>query len=239
LALPPFAAAAPPKAGAALHIKQMVLPKRMKLRQRVSWIAVALLVSGVLTTALTAAILWLDDPFSVTLREHTEAAINGHSERLFQRLNEGRLTRFDIGQLHTFVLAGVAIGRFSYPEASMILYHYVYGDGSELELPSDYFRQSRYLSSKVAELGPGRHGPIGFKQHDDWRLSLALNPFFLDITGNRVRISHPRIEFAAASGAAVRTVVPIGKLRINVYDNLISALAPTPFAVYAEWESGR
>ncbi len=210
---------------------------RMKLRRKLKWIAVALVILCVFTATVTTAIIAFDDPLSAAIRAHTEAALNNHIDRLYQRLHDGRLTRSDIGQLHAFVLIGVVVTRFSYPEASKILYHYVYGDGSELKLPSDYFRQSGYLSSKVKELGFGRHGPIGLQQYEDWRLSLALNPYYLEINNHRVRISHPRIEFAAESGTPVRTVVPIGNLRINVYDNLISALEPTPFAAFAEWEN--
>jgi len=152
-------------------------------------------------------------------------------------VREDRLSGADRLLLHTAVTSGIVVGWFAYPEASAILRHYVYGDGSGLELPADYFRQSAYLQRQVRDLGPGRHGPIGFEQVLDWRLSLALNPYYLDIADGRVRLFHPRIEFAATSGPPTRTVVPIGKLQIRFYDNLVQALDPTPFSVHAEWQT--
>ena len=135
-------------------------------------------------------------------------------------------------------LAGIGLGAIAYPEAGAILRHYIYGGGMELELSSEYFRRSPYLRARIAELGPGSHGPIWFRQSDDWRLSLALNPYYIDIEEERIRVFHPHIEFAAIRGAETYTIVPIGKLRIRFYDNLVSALDPTPFAAYAEWEPG-
>lgn len=195
---------------------------------------------GALLVVTTAAlffmsVVFLDDPISRGLRARVEAFSNAQNERLYLRARNGALTGFDRMTLHGATLAGVAMGWVAYPEASAILFHYVYGDGSELELSSSYFRRSPYLSARIAELGPGRHGPIGFEQSRDWRLSLAFNPYYLDVDGECVRLWHPRIAFAAVSGEPTRTAVPIGKLRIQVYDNLISALDPTPFAAYSRW----
>jgi hypothetical protein len=205
-------------------------------RPSVRRLGIVVVALGAIAIAFAISVTMLDDPVSAALRERAEAFLAALSERLYERHREDRLTRFEVCLLHAATLAGVAGTRLAYPEASALLYHYVYGDGSPLELPSSYFRNSTYLKAKVRELGPGRHGPIGFEQSADWRLSLALNPYYLTLEGKRVRISHPRIEFASAKARPTRTVVPIGKLRIRVHDNLVSALRPTPFEAYAEWE---
>lgn len=117
----------------------------------------------------------------------------------------------------------------------MLLWHYVYGDGSDLELPSAYFQKSSYLTRKISEYGEGEYGPIALKQSDDWRMSLALNPYYLSIADKSVKVFHPFIRFASPQGERVWTSVPIGKLAIRVYDNLVSVMDPTPFYVYSEW----
>ena len=162
--------------------------------------------------------------------------LNNYIERLTDKAADRSLNFFDKTVLHTGLLSGIFICKFVYPEASKLLYHSVYGDGSDLELSAEYFRGSKYLKSKIRELGVGRHGPIPLKQYKDWRLSLVFNPYYLEIESNKVRIFHPRIEFAPVRGQKVATIIRIGKLKLRVYDNLVSALNPTPFYAYSEWE---
>ncbi|QQZ30870.1 hypothetical protein HMY34_04750 [Thiothrix subterranea] len=139
--------------------------------------------------------------------------------------------------LHSGILTGIAVSWFRYPEASALLFHYVYGDGSDLSLSADYFRESGYLKEKIAALGIGQHGAIGLRQQDDWRLALTLNPYYLDVTEQQVVLFHPHIAFAPLDSQRVPTIVPIGKLKIRVFDNLVSALEPKPFRAYAVWET--
>ncbi|HEA26640.1 MAG TPA: hypothetical protein ENH92_05900 [Ectothiorhodospiraceae bacterium] len=198
-----------------------------------------LIVGLLLTLVLTffaISVTSLDDPVSVKLRAGTERYLNGYVEYLTKEAKDGTLGSFDMAILHTCILTGIATTRFIYPEGSILLYHYIYGDGSDLELPSSYFRESGYLRKKIEELGPGDHGPIVLRQHEDWRLSLALNPYYLSISDRRIRIYHPRIEFATLDSTKVRTVIPLGKMKLQVYDNLVSAINPTPFFVYSEWK---
>ena len=135
----------------------------------------------------------LSDPISNKLRKNTEYVLNGYFQRLADRGAKGKLNFLDKSILHTGLLAGITISRFIYPEAADLLYHYVYGDGSPLELSSDYFKKCKYLTSKIQKLGHGIHGPIGLRQYQDYRLSLAFNPYYLEISAKKVRIYHPRI----------------------------------------------
>ncbi len=182
------------------------------------------------------SIVFLDDPISRRLRGTTQKVVNDYCKRLADRSQKDELGFLDKSVLHSGVLIGVGISKFIYPEASALLFHYVYGDGSDLELSSVYFKNSEYLADQIKKSGLGFHGPVGMKQDADYRLSLALNPYYLEIETGRVRIYHPNIEFAPVSGKKVPTIIPLGKLKIRVYDNLISSLNPTPFYVYSEWE---
>ena len=196
-------------------------------------LTVFLLVIGL----LTSGVVFSSDPVSEKLRFFVEENINSYIAGVTTRASKEELTLTDKLILNVSVSTGIAISRFKYPEAARILSHYVGGDGSDLELDSAYFRTSKYLNKVVTDLGVGDHGPLSLKQSEDWRMSLALNPYYLKISTDRVRVFHPEIAFAPANGERVFTIVPIGKLRIKVFDNLISALNPTPFLVYSEWET--
>lgn len=179
----------------------------------------------------------LNDDFSVRLRKATEAYLNQYIEECYQAAKEGSLGFVDSAVLHVAALGAIGVSRFSYPEASTLLYHAIYGDGSDLRLDAEYFAASPYLKQQIALLGEGEHGPLTLRQSQDWRLSLAFNPYYLRIHAGRVTLFHPSIHFEPIDSAKpVITMVPIGKLQLRVYDNLISALNPTPFYAYSSWD---
>ena len=169
------------------------------------------------------------------MRPRAEAAINGLLASMQKRAAAGKLTTLDRVILHAGVAGGIAAGQFVSPEGAAILRHAVYGDGSDLRLDPSYFKRSSFLAREIKRRGPGNHGPIGFQQAEDMRLSLALNPIFITISDRNVRVGHPRIRFAAPDAPPVVTIIPIGKLRLRMFDNLVGALQSKPFAAYAEW----
>lgn len=182
------------------------------------------------------AIVASPDPLSSFLRGHVESSLNGWIERVAERAARNQLSTLDQIVLRSGALTGITLGTFKYPDASKILFHYLYGSGEPLALPAQYIRSSPHVRDMIATLGLGTHGPIAFVQSEDWELSLALNPYYLEISNNRVRVFHPRVEFAGTSAAPVPTVVPIGRLRIRVFDNLVTALGGTPFPVSTHWD---
>lgn len=199
-------------------------------------VIVLILLTLLLASIFSISVLALNDPFSNNLRTKTEESINSYVESLTDKAFSGSLSFFDRAVLNISVLSGVAYTRFTFPEASALLYHYVYGDGADLILDSTYFQASDYLSQTITTLGVGEHGPIALKQSQDWRLSLALNPYYLKVTAERVRLFHPKITFAPLNEKdKTLTIVPIGKMRLRIYDNLISAMNPHSFYVYSEW----
>lgn len=178
----------------------------------------------------------LNDPLSQQLRTWTEHNLNQAIENLTVKAEHQQLNWLDKTVLHSALWLGCGIAYWQYPEASKILWHYVYGQGEALTLEAEYFQQSDYLKQQIQQLGQGKHGPLTLKQAQDWRLSLALNPYYLDITANDVRIYHPHIAFAPLNSTRTYTILPLGYLRLRLYDNLIQAFNPKPFAVSASWK---
>ena len=184
---------------------------------------------------VTAGAVFSNDPLSAGMRPRAEVAINGLLASMERRSATGKLTILDRGILRLGVLGGIFFGQFIAPEGAAILCHAVYGDGSDLRLDSSYFRHSNLLAVQIHRRGPGNHGPIWFQQSADIRLSLAFNPMFITIFNRSVRVGHPHVQFAAPNARPIVTVIPVGKLRLRMFDNLVGALQSKPFAAYAEW----
>ena len=98
-----------------------------------------------LMVLLASGIVFSSDPVSEKLRCFVEENINSYIADVTIRASKDELTLTDEFILNVSVSTGIAISRFKYPEAARILSHYVGGDGSDLELDSDYFRTSNYL----------------------------------------------------------------------------------------------
>ncbi len=185
----------------------------------------------------TLSVITLDDPISQKLRTNTENGFNQYVKFLLVKAELNELNLLDRGIMHLGTKASIFATKFVYPEASLVLNHYVYGDGSDLKLPANYFQSSSYLQRKINTLGNGEHGLIKFEQSEDWRLSLVFNPYFLDVDRDTVKIYHPKIEFAEIDEVKEPTFVAFGKMELRIYDNLFSAMSPTPFYAYAEWDN--
>ncbi len=207
------------------------------VKKSLKYLAIAASGIVVLGVAYVVSITTLSDPLSKTLRKNTENSFNGYVDLLMTKTATGSLNSVDKAIMNAGTASSIAITKFIYPEASALLHHYVYGDGSDLQLPSDYFQTSEYLNAQIDSLGNGQHGPINFKQEEDWRLSLVFNPYFLQVTPQKVKIYHPQIEFAPVKGEQEPIFVALGKMKLKIYDNLFSAMNPTPFYAYAEWEA--
>lgn len=209
----------------------------MKIRKGYKILFYGIIVLVLTITMLLTSITLLDDPISKRFRDYTEDHLNQYIAELTGKAANNKLSDFDYLVLDCASVSSISLAWIKYPEAAEILYHYLYGDGSDLEIESDYFKESGFIQQTIKIKGEGDHGLVALKQSDDWRLSLALNPFYIKITGNTVKIYHPKIEFAKHDGRLVPTIIPIGKLKIRMYDNLVSAHETKPFYVYSEWQT--
>lgn len=123
---------------------------------------------------------------------------------------------------HILVLYMMVYGRLLYPEASMVLAHYCFGDGSALQLPSEYIRTSPIVIKHLKQMKTGECKRITAKQHEDYRLTYALNPFTMTKMQNFVLIEQ-KIEFDKSG----HTYTYIGPFRIP--DNVVHVFNCTPF----------
>ena len=130
---------------------------------------------------------------------------------------------------HLIVLYMIVYGRMIYPEASSMLFHYCFGDGSKLVLSSDYFKRSPVIIRQIKEMKIGEKRKVGMKQWEDFRLSYALNPFEIMRTKKKVIISQ-YIKFDR-SGDVLTWVGPI-----PIPDNIVHVFKTKPYLFYTEFE---
>ena len=128
-----------------------------------------------------------------------------------------------------FVFLCIIIGALFFPEASKILKHYCFGDGSELVLNADYIKNSPVVKRKLATMRVGQKKKVGMHQWEDWRLSFALNPFTIEKQKNKIKISQ-WIEFDSTGK------VTTWLFFIPIHDNIVHTFKCTPYMVRAEWD---
>ena len=124
----------------------------------------------------------------------------------------------------------IGVGYIFYPEAAAILRHYIYGEGEDLVLSNDYFRKSKFIQRTIKRKGVGIH-KISLRQHQDWRLSYALNPFTLHIKKEGTIKIYQKIVFKQPK-RKVRTTLNLLGFKVKVNDGLVHTMNPTPFTVY-------
>jgi len=123
------------------------------------------------------------------------------------------------------------VGYPLFPEAAEILKHYLHGDGSELTVSNSYIKHSPFINKIIREKGVGTH-KIFFRQHNDWRLSYALNPFSIQVKKNGDVKIWQWIHFPTNKSVRVRLNFFGRELRVN--DALIHKLKPKAFMARVE-----
>jgi hypothetical protein len=113
-------------------------------------------------------------------------------------------------------------------EGVKILYHYMFGDGSDLELDSDYIPQSTLIVSRLKKMKVGETRKISFKQSEDWRLSYAINGFHLTKTANGFNINQ-YIHFDRSG--KIHTIINLYFFKFKFYDNWVHVKKCNPFWV--------
>ena len=127
------------------------------------------------------------------------------------------------------VLVIMGGGLFIAPEASKILSHYCFGNGDTLYLNSTYLSESPVILRQARKLKVGQSiKNLGFKQHEDWRLSYALNPFTIKRTRKGYIVSQ-WIEFDKTR--KVTTKLNLFLFTITIPDSIVHTYDCTPFLV--------
>jgi hypothetical protein len=133
----------------------------------------------------------------------------------------------------SLVILMIIGGYFIAPEASQILRHYCFGDGSDIYLNPDYIKESPVVLKQIKTLKIGESRWVTLKQKEDWRLSYALNPFTITRLKNGYRI-HQYMQFDKSGN--VNTYLKVGFIKLKMRDNIVHTFDCTPFTVICEWE---
>jgi len=163
-----------------------------------SFLMKSLLVVGIVIALFTLSITVLNDRTSQWLRHNTEQALNGYLHRMALRADQDTLTTLDRFVVHGFTLCGAAVGCPMYPEAAKALIYCIYGNGKPVEVSASYFKKSPFIKQEIERLGTGHFKEIGMHQADDWRTSLAFNPYNLHITRDSVELYYPATHFKSS-----------------------------------------
>ena len=133
---------------------------------------------------------------------------------------------FNIKKL--IVLGMIVIGSVFFPEASSILKHYCFGNGDTLRLKSNYIRNSPVVQKRLKKMRIGQETKLGMHQWEDWRLSYAINGFYIKKKKNKV-IIRQWIKFDG-TGNVITWFGPI-----PLPDNIVHTFECKPFWVYHEF----
>lgn len=141
----------------------------------------------------------------------------------------GLLSKFIIKICLILMIIG---SKLIFPEASLILQHYCFGDGTKLVLNSDYIEKSPVVQKNLKQMEINQTKIITFNQKEDWRLSYALNGFIMTKKKNKVIIKQ-YIKFDYSG--QIYTYLNFGFFKLKVYDNIVHVFDCKPFEVYTEF----
>ena len=127
------------------------------------------------------------------------------------------------------VLYMIAYGKIIFPEASDVLRHYCFGDGSRLVSHSDYIRRSPVILAQLKTMKTGEVRKVGLHQWEDFRLTYFLNPFTIRLTEDKVIIT----QWMAfdRTGNVFTMVGPF-----PIPDNIAHAFDCKPYLFYHEFD---
>jgi hypothetical protein len=125
-----------------------------------------------------------------------------------------------------FIVVYFIVSRSNYREGIIVLSHYLFGNGSDLILESDYLPQSPVIRKRLKTMKIGEKQRVSFRQKQDWRLSYAINGFELTKTSSGFSI-HQYIAFDTTGTVYTDVKTIIGKVRI--YDNWVHQFGGKPF----------
>jgi hypothetical protein len=118
-------------------------------------------------------------------------------------------------------------------EGMQVLSHYMFGNGKDLVLKSDYLHKSPVILKRLKTMRVGETRRVAFKQSEDWRLSYAINGFSLTKTSDGFKI-YQYIKFDDTGKVFTYINTPTGKIKI--YDSWVHVKKCKPFKMYYVWK---
>jgi hypothetical protein len=148
-------------------------------------------------------------------------------DELTIKFDENRLTDDDKKYIRSIYHDFIEFGSILYPEAAIILSHYIDGDGSDITIESDYFFQTAVVKNALEEK-KNIIGPIIIKTNDDPRLGYAINGFYIKNDQNDMQI-YQTIEFGGRNNKEAYTPlrIPMKNTTINLPHRLIRVFEET------------
>ena len=197
---------------------------------------------AILSVILVAIVCFFvsPDPASSKVRNEVSHEINKVFLNMEKRQHNRSNTPVDKVILNVVYGSMIASTAIIYPESSMNLAHYLYGDGTDLRLPNRYFRRSPIVSRSLKKSSYGINGPFSFPQTEDKRLSYVYNPFRLKIEkqdgAKKIKIYQKMVFAKPDPRRPVRTTFWIGKFNFKMSDSLVYVIGNCkPFTAYAVW----
>jgi hypothetical protein len=118
-------------------------------------------------------------------------------------------------------------------EGLQVLSHYMFGNGKDLVLKSDYIPKSPVILKRLKTMKIGETRRVAFKQSEDWRLSYAINGFSLTKTSDGFKI-YQYIKFDDTGKVYTYINTPTGKVKI--YDSWVHIKKCKAFKLYYVWK---
>ena len=138
-------------------------------------------------------------------------------DELTEKFDGNKLTEEEKEYIKVFYNEFIEFGGILYPEAAIILKHYLYGDGSDIIIKSDYFFQSDIIKNELEKNGNKETaGPIIIRTNDDPRIGYTINGFYIKNTQEDMEI-YQYIEFGGRDNKEAYTPI-----KIPVKDNIIN-----------------
>jgi hypothetical protein len=117
----------------------------------------------------------------------------------------------------------IEYGSILYPEASIILEHYIYENGNDINIKSDYFFQNETIKN-ILEKNKNEKiiGPVIIETNEDPRLGYAINGFYIKNDESDTKV-YQYIKFGGKNNKEAYTPlkIPIKNIVINLPHRLI------------------
>src|SRR5512133_635005 len=155
------------------------------------------------------------------------SSIQRYVDNIAVRHSQNRVTLHDKVFLSCIYNGMIYSTRFIYPEASLILNQYLYGNQDTLKLSSGYFKKAPFVLDKVKKNKASVIGPCFIRLNEDRRIAYAVNGFYIRKTSDEkgeTYTLYQDIVFSQDCGMRVTTGFYIFDKKVRLNDCLVHAV---------------
>lgn len=165
--------------------------------------------------------------FSVVALYSGSGMIQCYVDNIAIRHSQNRVAVYDKIFLSCIYNGMIYSTKFIYPEASLILKEYLYGNQDTLELSSAYFKKAPFVLDKIKKSNASVIGPCYIRLNEDRRIAYAVNGFYIrkksDKKGEAYAL-YQDIVFSQDCRKQVTTGFYIFNKKIRLNDCLVHAV---------------